>query len=122
MLLRLNTITNLFDVPFTLSTYSKYLFLFIIKRNIQFFNINNIVLTCKTNEICCLDVHVFKVYFNPIYLKFAFDRFLNNNQIVKLDRRAFEPLIQLAELKANKNRIGQLPTGLFTKLKKLKKL
>lgn len=41
---------------------------------------------------------------------------------MKLDRRAFEPLIDLIELKANKNRITQLPTGLFTKMKKLKKL
>lgn len=57
-----------------------------------------------------------------IRIDFLFDRFLNNNQITKLDRRAFEPLVHLIELKANKNRIGQLPTGLFTKLKKLKKL
>lgn len=57
-----------------------------------------------------------------IRIDFLFDRFLNNNQIMKLDRRAFEPLVHLNELKANKNRISQLPTGLFTKLKKLKKL
>lgn len=50
------------------------------------------------------------------------NRNLNNNQIEHLDRRGFETLVRMTELKINNNRIGQLPTGLFTKLKKLKKL
>lgn len=49
-------------------------------------------------------------------------RNLNNNQINRLDRRSFETLVQLNELKLNQNRVHMIPTGLFTNLKKLKKL
>lgn len=49
-------------------------------------------------------------------------RILNDNHIEKLDRRSFETLVHLHELKMNGNRIAHLPTGIFTKLKKVKKL
>lgn len=63
--------------------------------------------------ICCI---------NLVGISLWCHRNLNNNQIEKLDRRAFETLVLLVDLKINNNRITQLPTGLFTKLKKLKRL
>lgn len=51
-----------------------------------------------------------------------FFRILSDNHIAKLERRSLETLVHLHELKMNGNRISQLPTGIFTKLKKLKKL